>query len=318
MGLQRIEYPGNPMNVYRQTAIAPNLIQRARIVNAVRKFFIESHYMEVETPLRIPAPAPELHIEAEPSGEWFLHTSPELCMKRLLAAGYPRIYQIAKCFRQKERGRRHLPEMTLLEWYTAGANYGDMMDQCQDLILYLAADLQIDQPLAYQDHAIDLSRPWLRLTVAEAFERYGSLTMTAALASDRFDEVMGLEIEPCLGLTRPVFLYDYPAACGALARLKPGQPDVAERFELYIGGLELCNGFSELTDPGEQRRRFLEESNRRRRSGKTTYPMPEAFLSALADMPPASGNALGLDRLVMVLTDQAAIDDVVAFTPEEL
>jgi lysyl-tRNA synthetase class 2 len=306
------------MNSYRQSAIAPNLIQRARIVNAVRTFFIESNYLEVETPLRIPAPAPELHIDAEPSGEWFLHTSPELCMKRLLAAGYPRIYQIAKCFRQKERGRRHLPELTLLEWYTAGADYRDMMDQCQELVHYLVEQLQIDLPLAYQNHIIDLRRPWPRLTVAEAFERHGSLSMPEALKSRRFDEIMGLEIEPCLGLTRPVFLYDYPAPCGALARLKAGQPDVAERFELYIGGLELCNGFSELTDPEEQHRRFVQESEQRRRLGKTVYPLPEAFLSALIDMPPASGNAMGLDRLVMVLTNQPAIDGVVTFVPEEL
>jgi lysyl-tRNA synthetase class 2 len=306
------------MRSYRQTVIAPNLIQRARIMNAIRRFFIENHYLEVETPLRIPAPAPELHIDAEPSGEWFLHTSPELCMKRLLAAGYPRIYQIAKCFRQKERGRRHLPEMTLLEWYTANADYGAMMDQCRDLVLFLAEHLQLDQPLAYQNHTIDLRPPWPRLAVEQAFDRYGSLSMAAALHSQRFDEIMGLEIEPHLGLTQPVFLYDYPAVCGALARLKPGRPDVAERFELYIGGLELCNGFSELTDPAEQRHRFAEESNRRRRSGKTSYPIPEAFLSALADMPAASGTALGLDRLVMILTDQPEIDSVVAFIPEEL
>jgi lysyl-tRNA synthetase class 2 len=306
------------MRFYRQTDIGPNLVQRARIVNAVRQFFVDNGYLEVETPLRIPAPAPELHIDAEPSGQWFLQTSPELCMKRLLAAGFPRIYQIARCFRRKERGRRHLPEMTLLEWYTANTDYTAMMDQCQDLILFLAEHLEIDQPLSYQNLAIDMRPPWPRQTVEEAFDRFGSISMAAALEDGRFDEVMGLEIEPLLGLTRPVFLYDYPAACGALARLKPGRPDVAERFELYIGGLELCNGFSELTDPSEQRRRFEEESNRRRLSGKGTYPMPEAFLESLADMPPASGNALGLDRLVMLLTDQSAIDGVVAFIPEEL
>jgi lysyl-tRNA synthetase class 2 len=306
------------MRSYRQIAIAPNLIQRARILQDIRKFFTDNSYLEVETPLRIPAPAPELHIDAEPSGGWFLHTSPELCMKRMLAAGFPRIYQIAKCFRRKERGRRHLPEMTLLEWYTAGTDYQAMMDQCQELILYLVEHLQLDQPLTYQDHAIDLILPWPRLTVEEAFDRFGSLSMAAALRAGRFDEIMGLEIEPRLGLTRPIFLYDYPADCGALARLKPGRTDVAERFELYIGGLELCNGFSELTDPEEQRHRFKEESDRRRQSGKATYPMPEAFLQTLADMPPASGNALGLDRLVMLLTDQSCIDAVVAFIPEEL
>ncbi|MEJ2662082.1 MAG: EF-P lysine aminoacylase EpmA [Desulfobacteraceae bacterium] len=306
------------MRSYRQTVIGPNLVQRARIMNIIRQFFVENRYLEVETPLRIPAPAPEQHIDAEPSGRWFLHTSPELCMKRLLAAGFPRIYQITKCFRRKERGSRHLPEMTLLEWYTANTDYSDMMDQCQDLILFLADRLRIDQPLAYQNHTIDINPPWPRLTVEAAFDRYGSISMVTALKDGRFDEVMGLEIEPRLGLTRPVFLCDYPAACGALARLKPGRPDVAERFELYIGSLELCNGFSELTDSKEQRRRFEEESTRRRCSGKAAYPMPEAFLETLADMPPASGNALGIDRLVMLLADQSHIDGVVAFIPEEL
>jgi lysyl-tRNA synthetase class 2 len=306
------------MRSYRQTHIGPNLVQRARIMNAIRRFFVDNRYLEVETPLRIPAPAPELHIDAQPSGQWFLQTSPELCMKRLLAAGFPRIYQIARCFRRKERGHRHLPEMTLLEWYTANTDYTTMMDQCQDLILFLTENLGIDRPLTYQDLVIDLRPPWPRLTVAEAFDRFGSISMAAALDTGRFDEVMGLEIEPRLGLTRPVFLHDYPAACGALARLKPGRPEVAERFELYIGGLELCNGFSELTDQAEQRQRFEEESDRRRSSGKTAYPMPEAFLESLADMPPASGNALGIDRLVMVLTDQSQIDGVVAFIPEEL
>ena len=142
--------------------------------------------------------------------------------------------------------------------------------------------------------------------------------MTAALQNQRFDEIMGLEIEPHLGLTRPLFLYDYPAACGALARLKPGRPEVAERFELYMGGLELCNGFSELTDAAEQRQRFGEESERRRAAGKSGYPLSEPFLKALESMPAATGNALGIDRLVMLLLNRDRIDDVVAFIPEEL
>ncbi len=305
------------MKHYRQTAIRNNLIQRARIVSAVRQFFARHDYLEVETPVRIPAPAPELHIDAQPCGRWFLQPSPELCMKRLLAAGYPRIFQICKCFRQKERGRRHLPEMTMLEWYTAGADYRHMMDQCRELILYLVDRLDA-HPLTCQNHVIDLHEPWPRLTVSEAFDRFGTISMAAALGSRRFDEIMGLEIEPHLGLTQPVFLYDYPAACGALARLSTSRPGVAERFELYIGGLELCNGFSELTDPQEQRSRFENESKQRRAAGKTTYPMPEPFLAALDDMPEAAGNALGLDRLVMILTGQSSIDDVVAFIPEEL
>ncbi len=303
---------------YRQSAIRGTLIHRAAIISAIREFFDRKNYLEVETPVRIPAPAPELHIDAPPSGEWFLQPSPELCMKRLLAAGFDRIFQICKCFRQKERGGRHLPEMTMLEWYAAGTDYGYMMDECREMILYLADRVASPRPLVYQTHRIDLHQPWPRLTVAEAFDRHGSVSMREALQTQRFDEVMGLEIEPNLGLEMPVFLVDYPAACGALARLKAGRPEVAERFELYIGGLELCNGFSELTDPSEQRHRFDHESRQRAEAGKTAYPMPEPFLNALGDMPPASGNALGLDRLVMVLTGRSSIDEVVAFIPEEL
>ena len=142
--------------------------------------------------------------------------------------------------------------------------------------------------------------------------------MQEALRRNRFDEIMGLDIEPHLGMERPVFLYDYPASCGALARLKPGDATVAERFELYIAGIELCNAFTELTDPVEQRSRFEQERLYRQQTGKTVYPLPENFLKALTDMPAASGNAMGIDRIVMLLTETEAIDDVVAFTPEEL
>lgn len=239
-------------------------------------------------------------------------------MKQMLCAGYARIFQICKAFRQQERGGRHLPEMTLLEWYTAGKDYTHMMDQCRELILFLFHELKIAKPFAYQGRAIKIDSPWPRLSVTRAFERYGSISMNRALAEDRFDEVMGLEIEPHLGWETPVLLYDYPMACGALARRKPDHPEVAERFELYIGGIELCNGFSELTDPAEQRRRFEKEIDHRRTLGKSVYPLPETFLQALATMPAATGNALGLDRLVMLLADARQIDEVVAFTPEEL
>jgi len=306
------------MSFFRQSAVRGNLVRRARIIDAIRQFFMAQDYLEVETPVRIPTPAPELHIDAQPSGDWFLQTSPELCMKRLLAAGYPRIFQICRCFRRAERGRRHLPELTMLEWYTAGADYTRMMDQCRDLVLFVSGRMGLAGPVAFRGHRIDLHRPWQRLTVAEAFDRFGSISMDAALREGRFDEIMGLEIEPNLGLTRPLFLYDYPAACGALARLKPGCESVAERFELYMGGVELCNGFSELNDAAEQRQRFAAEENERRRLGKTPYPPAERFLDALAQMPEAAGNALGIDRLVMVLLDRPSIDDVVAFTPEEL
>jgi lysyl-tRNA synthetase class 2 len=284
---------------------------------------LDNDYLEVETPHRIPAPAPEAFIDAPASGDWFLHPSPELCMKRLMAAGFSRIFQICRCFRQQERGNKHLPEFTMLEWYTEESDYLDIMNQCEALIRFVALDNGFDSQIVYQDKAIDLHPPWQRLSVREAFETYASISMEKALlpgAFDQnlFDEVMASEIEPNLGREKPIFLYDYPASRGALARLKPKNRLLAERFELYIGGLELCNAFSELTDPDEQKIRFEKELNERRAAGRQVYPRPEKFLQSLKDMPKAAGNALGLDRLVMLFADTIRIDDVVAFTPEEL
>ncbi len=306
------------MNTYRQSTIKKNLQLRAHIIQALRQFFIENDYLEVETPYRIPAPAPEEYIDAQPSGNWYLHTSPELCMKRLLAAGHSRIFQLCKCFRQNERGNKHLPELTLLEWYTAGSTYQDVMAQCEALMQFVIRNIGHDGYICYQGSKISLSSPWPRITVAEAFDQYSSQPMEVALRENRFDELMAGEIEPRLGFAKPVFVYDYPASRGALARLKPEDRSLAERFELFAGGLELCNAFSELTDSVEQRMRFEWEQNRRRCAGKKIYPMPEKFLRSLQDMPEAGGNAFGIDRLVMLLADTARIDDVVAFTPEEL
>ncbi len=212
----------------------------------------------------------------------------------------------------------HLPEFTLLEWYTAGHTYLEMMIQCEKLIQSAAGAAGQSDSIWYQNKRIWLSSPWDRLTVCDAFERYSRISMQEALAQNSFDEIMAIEIEPCLGNERPVFLYDYPASCGALARLKPDNPSIAERFELYIAGLELCNAFTELTDPLEQRKRFEAERQFRKHAGKIVYPMPESFLSALNDMPAAAGNALGIDRLILLLTDANSIDDVVAFIPEEM
>ncbi len=308
----------NSQLIMRQSAIKQALGLRARIIEMIRRFFRENGFLEVETPLRIPAPAPESHIDALPSGDWFLHTSPELCMKRLLAAGYPRIFQICRCFRGEERGSRHLPEFTLLEWYCAEIGYVEMMDQTEDLIRFVAHHAGFKDRIIYQGEPIDLRGPWRRISVAQAFDRFASVSMETALLEDRFDEVVACEIEPSLGRGKPVFLHDYPASLASLATLNKENPSVAERFELYISGLELCNAFTELTDPVEQRHRFEKEQENRGASGKSTYPTPEKFLDALRFMPPASGNALGIDRLVMLFADAATIDDVTAFTPEEL
>ncbi len=299
-------------------ASAAALRLRATIIRLIRDFFAGKHYLEVETPLRLPAVAPEAHIDPLPSEGWFLQTSPELCMKRLLARGHERIFQICKCFRAGERGERHLPELTLLEWYGAGQTYHDIMADCEHLITHLAAGLDLGPHIRFQGNPIDLTPPWPRLTVATAFRRYGSITLDQALASDRFDDVMAFEIEPQLDTRRPLFLTDYPAAHAALARLSPRHPGVAERFELYIGGMELCNAFTELTDADQQRRRFNQELAHRETAGKPPLPMPERFLEELARMPPAAGNALGIERLVMLFADTRQIDHVVAFTPESL
>ncbi len=290
------------------------LVERGAIFGRIREFFQGKGYLEVETPFRIPAPAPEAQIDAIPSSGWFLQTSPELCMKRMLAAGYPRIFQICRCWRNGERGARHLSEFTMLEWYRAEADYLVLMEETEALVKHAAAA----DSISYRGDRIELSGPWERITVADAFLRYAGTSMWQALAEGTFDELMVERIEPNLGLARPTFIYDYPASCSALARLKPSDPTVAERFELYIGGLEIANAFSELIDPVEQRARFVAEAAERAAQEKTAYPMPEKFLAALDEMPEAAGIALGLDRLVMVLLDAASIDDVVAFTTEEL
>ncbi len=194
-----------------------------------------------------------------------------------------------------------------------------MMEECEELIVHVARSLGHEGAIDYRGEKIDIRSPWERVSVRDAFRRYSSVSVEKALESNRFDEIMVSEIEPRLsGIERPVFLYDYPVVLGALARVKKTDPEVAERFELYMGGLELANAFSELTDAAEQRARFEEEQEDRRVSGKVVYPMPEKFLSELSNMPESSGIALGVDRLAMIFTNSESIDDVVAFTPEDL
>jgi len=292
----------------------PVLEKRARIVQAIRAFFIERKFLEVETPQRIPTNAPEFHIDAEPSGSWFLQTSPELAMKRLLAAGYDNIFQLSHCWRQGERGSKHLPEYSMLEWYRQGCGYQELVTDCELLLEKLVSDGK----LTYQGISIDLSRPWPRLSIAQAFARYADCTVEESLAADRFDEIISLQIEPQLPRNRPTFLLDYPASQASLARLSQQNPTLAERVELYIGGLELANGFSELTDPQQQRQRFTAEEGHRIAAGKPPYPTAEPFLSELGRISAAAGIALGIDRLVMLLLDCNTIDEIVALTPEQL
>jgi lysyl-tRNA synthetase class 2 len=239
-------------------------------------------------------------------------------MKRLLAAGYDRIFQICKCWRHGERGTRHMPEFTMLEWYRAKADYSRLMEDCERFLTSLSAGRGSSPSVVIDGHSILLSPPWERITVREAFERFTETTMEDALDSDRFDELLVNDIEPKLGFDTPALLYDYPAERAALARLRSDDPAVAERFELYVGGIELANGFSELTDVTEQRFRFRMEEQFRRSTGRIPYPETTRFFEELPAMPPSAGIALGIDRLIMIMLDAPTIDDVVAFTPEEL
>jgi len=294
------------------------LQRRAAFIQALRHFFITQDFLEVDTPIRIPTLAPETHIEPEVCGSWFLQTSPELCMKRLLTGGSPALFQICKCFRRNERGDRHLPEFTMLEWYRTGCDYRRLMVDCEQLLLFLADFFRLGSTIRVGDQTVALSPPWERLTVAEAFRRHAPQSLDQSLASGTFDEVLCTYIEPQLGISGPIFLYDYPAELGSLALTKKTDPTLAERFELYVGGIEIANGFSELTDPVEQRRRFAREQSTIQARGRQPWPMPEKFLAALAQLNDAAGIALGVDRLAMVLWDAGAIDEVVTFLPEEL
>ena len=280
------------------------LPERARVLRQIRAFFDARGFTEVETPVRIPAPAPEPHIDCPPSGNWFLRASPELQMKKLLAAGMERIYQIGPCFRAGEKGRRHSPEFTMLEWYRANADYTQIAVDAEAL---LGEVLRSTGTTGVSPVAVAL--PFARLTVREAYRRWAGWDPVEAWDQDCFDFDMATKIEPNLP-KGPIFLMDYPAPAASLARLKADDPRVAERWELYVDGLELANAFTELTDPVEQRRRFERARAERRALGEADYPLDEEFLDALGRMPPSGGVALGVDRLVMLACGVRDITDV--------
>lgn len=291
---------------------------RSLVIQAIRDFFTQNDFLEVETPIRCPAVIPEAQIDPVTSEGWFLQASPELCMKRLLSKGWNRIFQICKCFRKNERGRHHLPELTMLEWYSKDHTYRDLMDQCEALVKFIAARLNLDGKLQYQGKTILLNPPWQRIKVRDAFRLYSDIPLPEALEKNQFDEIVGFRIEPHLGNTVPAFLYDYPASLASLARLLPQNPDYAERVEFYMAGIELANGFTELNDAAEQKRRFGKEIRIRSARGQSLLPMPDRFLKDLETLPDAAGIALGVDRLVMLFCDAETIDEVVLFTPEAL
>jgi lysyl-tRNA synthetase class 2 len=294
---------------------------RARVIKAVRDFFWERGFLEVETPLLIPANAPEEHINPISTlSSWQLQTSPEICMKRLLCSGHKKLFQISHCWRADERGSRHLSEFTMLEWYRADYDYLTLMADCEELLQYVVSTcLTEDHFYSYKSQKIDPFSPWHHISVQEAFSLFGNVDVLDCLKNGLYEEVLTSTIEPALAhYDSPVILRDYPVELAALARTKPGFPHLAERFELYVGGLELANGFSELTDSTEQRRRFIEANSLRKDAGQTELPLPEPFLEVLDSMPQSAGIALGVDRLVMLTTGARSIDAIVTFTPEDL
>lgn len=294
------------------------LRRRSQLLQATRSFFYERSYVEVDTPLRLAVLIPESTIVPFASEEALLHTSPELCMKRLLARGADRLFQLCHCFRREERGRLHEPEFTLLEWYRQGWDYRDLMVECEALVCALArqfahwSGLGEDGRLVHQGCRVSLQPPWQRLTVAEAFVRHAGVEVAEALAWGRYEEILVEKVEPNLGREKPVFLCDYPVELAALARRSPCDPRVAERFELYIAGMELANGFSELCDSGEQRQRFVVEIEKIRAQGREAV-MPEAFLADLDLIGEAAGVAMGFDRLALLLMGSRQLTDVLPF-----
>jgi lysyl-tRNA synthetase class 2 len=322
------------------------LLGRARIMAALRLFFAERDFLEVETSAVVPSPGNETHLHAfatdlvAPGGDrqrLYLRTSPEFACKKLLAAGEHRIVEFARSYRNRERGVLHHPEFTLVEWYRAREPYETLMEDCA-AILALAAQTVGAKQFAFRGQSIDPFAAPERLTVAEAFARFAGLDLMALLPpaptsrfaaaahacgirtaeddtwGDIFSRVLVEKIEPRLGRGRATILYAYPTAQSPLARATASDPRLAERFELYACGVELANAFGELTDATEQRTRLEEQMAEKARIYGERYPIDEDFLAALSEMPPASGIALGFDRLVMLATGATRIDQVL-WTP---
>jgi lysyl-tRNA synthetase class 2 len=345
--MNAIDQPSPWWSASRHADRRPFLQARTAIIRALRAWFEEQGFAEVETGILQVSPGNEIHLHA-PRTELiradgtraprYLRTSPEFAAKKLLAAGEQKIFEFARVFRDRERGDLHLPEFTMLEWYRAGASYDAVMADSVVVIAHAAQATRIGR-FSFRDRTADpFAEPEL-LTVAAAFERFAGIDLLAtvvdgeghraALAavagnkvritsddtwSDIFSKVLVEQVEPKLGLGRLTVLFEYPVPEAALARAKASDPRVAERFEIYACGVELANGFGELTDAAEQRRRFTAAMDEKQRRYGERYPLDEEFLGAVGVMPEASGVALGFDRLVMLASGALRVDQVV-WTP---
>jgi elongation factor P--(R)-beta-lysine ligase len=295
-----------------------NLRVRHQLKRAIERYFDDAGFLEVETPAIVPCPGLDVHLDAIEvlgmRGPRWLHTSPEYQMKRLLTSGVPGIFQLGKAFRRGERGKLHEPEFCMLEWYRSFADAEAVMRDTEQLVAAVASQLNGSCSVKGLQGSVDVTPPWDRLTMAEAFTRFADVALDDVLSDEEaYFEVIADQIEPQLGRGRALFLTEFPAPMASLAKLSPTNPRVAERFEAYIDGVELCNGFSELTDASEQRARLTRDQEQREKLGRSVYPLDERFLAALEDgIPPSGGNALGFDRLLMLLLGAKHIEDVVA------
>ncbi|MBR2344919.1 MAG: EF-P lysine aminoacylase GenX [Lentisphaeria bacterium] len=288
-----------------------NLKRRSALLRALRNGFYNAGFDEVSTAVKIPAPAPEEYIESVPSADGFLRTSPELAMKRMLCAGMEKIFQIGPAFRAEESGRKHREEFTILEYYAVNWDYRQLAEFTAAFIARAAQEVCGTARISYQGHPVDLGRHCY-ISVDEAFRKYAGVSAFTADADGTFDELMVLKVEPELGKECPEFLIDYPAARASLSRLSSRDNRVAERWEVYIRGMELGNAFGELTDAAEQRRRFAAALQFRAEQGMLKYPEATDFLEALErGMPESSGCAIGFDRLCMIFCDEYDIADVI-------
>ena len=288
---------------------------RAKMMAAIRRFFDDNGFLEVFTPVRIPVPALEDYIEAVPSGDAWLRTSPEFHIKRMIAAGYEKVFQTGPCFRREESGRRHLLEFTMLEWYRTGGDWLDVLDDSERLMRCVAQECVGGTLCHFRGHDIDLAQSWEHLTVDEAFKRFAGVDLDKCIANGDFEEVLVTKVEPNLGVNgRPTALTEYPLACSGLSKQIPDRPSRVERWEVYVSGLELGNACTELAEPEEQTRRFVECTRLRLREGRDIYRLDQPFIDMIRlGFPHVAGVAIGLDRLLMLLSNCDDITQVVAF-----
>jgi lysyl-tRNA synthetase class 2 len=336
------DYPAPGSEVMRLSrARMDKLHARASALAKLREVFADRDFVEVETPLLVPSPGLEIHLDAVPAGAGYLITSPEYQMKRLLAAGFERIYQVCKCFRANERGPHHASEFTMVEWYRAYAGIDAIIDDTEQLVAAVVATVHGAPIARAAGREIDVRPPWRRMTVRDAMATWAGVQVggsepAAELAhavraagievpenaawDDTFFAAFLARVEPAIaGLDHALILEDWPAPLAALARRNPDDGRTALRFEAYVGGIELANAFDELTDPDEQRARFTSEQRVRVERGKPVYPIDDKLLAALAEgLPPSAGIALGFDRLVMLATGADTITDVLTFAGDEL